>query len=201
MSWLYERLDQLNGLRPFVEIAHSLLYPIPPDDRDDVEQEIIIMLKRVTDKRGDVSKAYLWGVARNVVRIYWWKRYRESRRLRCLIDGGGKAELVWRDGDNDARMDAIAVLATLPPRLVEIGYKRMNSEQLSDADECYWAKYKAKLDCRKRGDQLSERERRRIVRLRNQGLPVQRIAKHMGRGRQTIDRCLVDAALKKSCPT
>jgi len=200
MSWLYERLDQLGELRPFVEIAHTLLYGIPPDDRDDVEQEIILMLKRVTDKRGDVSRAYLWGVARNVVRIYWWKRYRDAGRLRHLMASNTKEDLVWRDGDNGARLDAIAILATLPPRLVEIGYKRLNGEELNDADESYWMKYKAKLDCRKRGDQLSEMERRRIVRLHNHGLPVIKIAKIMGRGRQTIDRCLVDAGLKEVLP-
>ena len=68
MSWLYERREQLDGLRPFVEIAHRLIYPVPHHDRDDVEQEIVITLKRVTDRRGEVGENYLWGAARNVVR-------------------------------------------------------------------------------------------------------------------------------------
>jgi len=206
MSWLYERRDQLDGLRPFVEIAHCLLYPIPYHDRDDVEQEIIITLKRVIDKHGEVAENYLWGAARNVVRLYWRKKYRQARRLRHLVESN-RGEMVaetWQfvsdDGDNEARLDAIAMLATLPKRLVEIGYKRLNGEELNTADEWYWMRHKRKLDCRKRGDQLSKWEKRRVAQLHNQGLSVYKIAKTMGRGRRTIDLCLVRAGLREAPP-
>jgi len=206
MSWLYERRDQLDGLRPFVEIAHCLLYPIPYHDRDDVEQEIIITLKRVIDKHGEVAENYLWGAARNVVRLYWRKKYRQARRLRHLVESN-RGEMVaetWQfvsdDGDNEARLDAIAMLATLPKRLVEIGYKRLNGEELNTADEWYWVRHKRKLDCQKRGDQLSEWEKRRVAQLHNQGLSVRKIAKTMGRGRRTIDLCLVRAGLREAPP-
>ena len=43
MSWLYDRRDQLDGLRPFVEIAYHVTYGIDPCDRDDVEQDIVIV--------------------------------------------------------------------------------------------------------------------------------------------------------------
>ena len=141
MSWLYERRNQLDGLRPFVEIAHRLIYTVPYHDRDDVEQEIVITLKHITDKRGEVGENYLWGAARNVVRPYWRKRYRQTRRLRHLMESN-RGEMVaetWRfvseDGDNEARLDAISILATLPKRLVEIGYRRLNGEELNTADE------------------------------------------------------------------
>ena len=61
MSWLYDRREQLDGLRPFVEIAYRLTYPIPYHDRDDVEQEIVITLKQVSDRHGEAEKNYLWG--------------------------------------------------------------------------------------------------------------------------------------------
>jgi len=206
MSWLYERRDQLDGLRLFVEIAHRLIYPVPLHDRDDVEQEIVITLKRVIDGRGEVGKAYLWGAARNVVRLYWRRRYRQARRVRHLFENN-RGEMVaetWKfvsdDGDNEARLDAIATLATLPKRLVEIGYKRLNGEELDTADEWYWMRHKRKLDCRKRGDQLSDWEKKRVVRLHNEGLSVSKIAKTMGRGRRTIDLCLVRAGLKEAPP-
>ncbi len=206
MSWLYERRDQLDGLRPFVEIAHHLIFPVPYHDRDDVEQEIVITLKRVTDKHSEVGENYLWGAARNVVRLYWRKRYRQARRFRRLYEGN-RGEMVaedWAfvsdDGDSAARLDAIATLATLPKRLVEIGYKRLNGEELNTADEWYWMRHKAKLDCRKRGDQLSEWEKRRVTQLHNQGLSVSKIAKTMGRGRRTIDLCLVRAGLREAPP-
>ena len=206
MSWLYEHRDQLDGLRPFVEIAHRLIYPVPYHDKDDVEQEIVITLKRVTDRHGEVAENYLWGAARNVVRLYWRKRYRQAKRLRHLMESN-RGEMVaetWQfvsdDGDYEARLDAIATLATLPKRLVEIGYKRLNGEKLNTADEWYWMRHKVKLDCRKRGDQLSEWEKRRVAQLRKEGLSVSKIAKTMGRGRRTIDLCLVKAGLREAPP-
>jgi DNA-directed RNA polymerase specialized sigma24 family protein len=206
MSWLYERRDQLDGLRPFVEIAHRLIYPVPYHDRDDVEQEIVITLKRIIDKRGEVAENYLWGAARNVVRLYWRKRYRQARKLRHLMESN-RGEMVaetWQfvydDGDNEARLDALATLATLPKRLVEIGYKRLNGEELNTADEWYWMRNKAKLGCRKRSDQLSDWEKRRVAQLHKEGLSVSKIAKTMGRGRRTIDLCLVKAGLRKAPP-
>ena len=206
MSWLYERREQLDGLRPFVEIAHRLIYPVPYQDRDDVEQEIVITLKGITERHGDVAETYLWGAARNVVRLYWRKRYRHERRLRYLVEGNrgemvaGKWTFVSDDGDSEARMDAKATLAILPKRLVEIGYKRLNGEELNTADEWYWMRHKAKLNCRKRGDQLSEWEKRRVAQLHNQGLSVSKIAKTLGRGRRTIDLCLVRAGLREAPP-
>jgi len=206
MSWLYERRDQLDGLRPFVEIAHRLIYPVPYHDRDDVEQEIVITLKRISDRRGEVAENYLWGAASNVVRLYWRKRYRQARRLRHLMESN-RGEMVaetWQfvseGGDNEARLDAIATLATLPKRLVEIGYKRLNGEELNTADEWYWMRHKAKLDCRKHGDQLSEWEKRRVAQLHKEGLSVSKIARTMGRGRRTIDLCLVRAGLREAPP-
>jgi DNA-directed RNA polymerase specialized sigma24 family protein len=206
MSWLYNRREQLDGLRPFVEIAHYLTYPIPYHDRDDVEQEIVITLKQVSDRHGEVEDNYLWGAARNVIKHYWRKRYRQVRRL-CYFYPSNRGEMIagqWtfvsEDGDTDARLDAIATLATLPQRLVEIGYKRLNGERLSEADELYWMRHKEKLDCRKRGDQLSDWEKRRVAQLHKEGLSVSRIAKTLGRGRKTIDLYLVKAGLREAPP-
>jgi DNA-directed RNA polymerase specialized sigma24 family protein len=206
MSWLYDRRDQLDGLRPFVEIAHRLIYPVPYHDRDDVEQEIVITLKCIIDKHGEVADNYLWGAARNVVRLYWRKRYRQTRRLHHLMESN-RGEMVaetWKfvseDGNNEARLDAISIIATLPKRLVEIGYKRLNGEELNTADEWYWMRNKAKLDCRKRGDQLSDWEKRRVAQLHKEGLSVSKIAKTLGRGRRTIDLCLVRAGLREAPP-
>ena len=206
MSWLYERRDHLDGLRPFVEIAHRLIFPIPLQDRDDVEQDIVITLKHVADRHGDVGKAYLWGVARNVVRRYWRKRYRQmGRSLRLYESSRGEMiadgrTFVSDDGDGDARLDAIDTLATLPQRLVEIGYKRLNGDELNTADEWYWMRHKAKLGCHKRGDQLSDWEKRRMVQLHNQGLSVSKIARTMGRSRKAVDLCLVKAGARQAPP-
>jgi DNA-directed RNA polymerase specialized sigma24 family protein len=205
MSWLYERRDQLDGLRHLVEIAYPFRLHVKPEDRDDIEQEIIITLIKVSRKHnGDASAKLLKFCARCVVNRYWRKKYRERNRSRRLYESN-RGEIVaedWKfvsdDEDSDARLDAIATLATLPQRLVEIGYKRLNGERLSEADEWYWMRHKAKLGCRKRGDQLSDWEKRRVVQLHNQGLSVSKIARTIGRSRKSIDLCLVKAGLREA---
>jgi DNA-directed RNA polymerase specialized sigma24 family protein len=190
-----------------VEIAYRLIYRIPRHDQDDVEQEIVIILKQVTERRGgDVGEDYLWGVARNVVRLYWRKRCRQAKRLLHFYPSNrgemvaGRWTFVSDDGDAAARMDAAVMLATLPQRLVEIGYKRLNGEELNTADECYWMRQKAKLNCRRRGDQLSDWEKRRVAKLHNEGYSVSKIALALGRGRKSIDLCLVKAGLREAPP-
>ena len=207
MSWLYEHREQLDGLRPFVEIAYPFRLHVKPADRDDIEQEIIITLIKVSRKHnGDTSPKLLKFCARCVVNRYWRRKYRERNRSYRLCESN-KGEMVaetWEfisnNGDSDARLDALATLATLPKRLVEIGYKRLNGERLSEADEWYWMRHKAKLDCRKRGDQLSDWERRRVAQFYSQGMSVSKIARTMSRGRRTIDLCLVKAGLREAPP-
>jgi hypothetical protein len=117
------------------------------------------------------------------------------KKLHFLYDDGKGVQadgewLVFNDRDGDARLDALATLATLPKRLIEIGYKRLNGERLNEADEWYWKSRKKKLDCRKNGDQLSDWEKRRILRLHDGGLSICKIAKAMGRSNLAIMRVL-----------
>ena len=185
MSWLYEHRDHLDGLRPFVEIAYHVTYGIAPCDRDDVEQDIVIALIRVSQKRKE--PAYLWGVAKKEVKRYWHRKlYREGKFRPFYQD----EDFASQDGDNDARLDALAVLATLPKRLVAIGYDRLNGKKLSVADQAYWVRYKAKLNCRRNGREVSDEERRRIVRLHNKGASIYAIMKATGRHRKTVSVCL-----------
>jgi hypothetical protein len=50
-SWLYDRREQLDGYKPFAHIAYTLRRHILPEDRDDMEMDIILKLKDVSDKR------------------------------------------------------------------------------------------------------------------------------------------------------
>ena len=192
MSWLYEHRDQLDGLRPFVEIAYHVTYNIPPSDRDDVEQDIVIALMRVSQRCSDTP--YLWGVARKEVKRYWSKKCYQATKFLHLYEDGNFAS---QNGDIDARLDALATLLTLPERLVEIGYDRLNGKELSVADQGYWVRHKAKLDYRKGGRQLSDWEKRRIVRLHGEGMSVYKIAKAMGRSTTTIRLYLFNAGLRR----
>jgi len=185
MSWLYDRRDQLDGLRPFVEIAYHVTYGIGPCDRDDVEQDIIIALILVSQKRKE--PAYLWGVAKKEVKRYWHRKlYRQGKFRPFYQDEMFASE----DGDNDARLDALAVLDALPKRLVAIGYDRLNSKKLNAADQRYWVRHKAKLDCRRNGREVSDEERKRIARLHDKGCSVYAIMKATGRHRHTVSQCL-----------
>ena len=76
MSWLYNNRYQLNGLCPLIEIAYwAVVSRIPPEDRDDVEQEIVISLMETIEKYGDRGKSYLKVVARSRIYQYLHKKY------------------------------------------------------------------------------------------------------------------------------
>ena len=121
------------------------------------------------------------------VKRYWCKKgYREGKFRPFYED----EDFASQGEDNDARLDALAVLATLPKRLVEIGYDRLNEKELNTADQQYWVRHKAKLDCRNNGRKVSDWERRRIAHLHNEGLSVYQITKATGRHRATVKLCL-----------
>lgn len=206
--WIYEHRDQLGEFQRLAEIAHSLTFEVPYDDKDDVGQDIVLeivkALKREAEEgNNNTGDNYLWGIGRNVVRQYWHKKYRDRKRL-CRLQEGDKGEIiakVWKfissDGDGDAHLDALAILNTLPPRLKEIGYKRLNKVSLTKAESWYWTKEKKKLNCRHHTNELSEWEKRRVAELHRKGLSVNAIAKTLGRSRNAVDMCLVKAGLRE----
>lgn len=185
MSWLYEHRDQLNGSRAFAEIAYRISYSVPPCDKDDVEQDIIVSLLRVSQRNANL--AYLWGVARNELRKYRFRKWYESRKF-CSFDD---CQVIVSQGVNsDARLDAIATLAALPKRLLRIGKDRLNGRKLSEKDYAYWRRHKAKLECRRNSKEISDREKRQILRLHDKGYSVYEIRKTTGRCYETIQRAI-----------
>lgn len=213
MSWLYEHRFQLDGLRPFIELAYKVTYGIPRSDQDDVEQNIVIELIKVS-KSGQTDPAYLQQVAYHQVAHYWKKFRFEQSKLRHFEETGKGEILVSReetgdfvssftsnDGDIDARLDARALLTTLPKRMIEIGEKRMNGEKLNSADNDYWIKHRKKLGMPKRLDRLSDSEKARIERLHKDGKSVCRIACIMGRSQRSVMLHLSRAGLRKIGPS
>ena len=200
MPWLYEHRHQFDGLQSFAEIAHWVIIRthIPLDDRDDVEQEIVISLMLTVEKYGNKGKKYLNAVARHRICDYFNRKYKEKRL--CYIHESDKGEMAggtWvflHDGDTDARLDAIVTLATLPERLIQIGYKILNGEKLSHADQHYrmrqMARLKPKPNCRRQANYLSDWEKRRILQLYREDICVHKIATTMGRSDKTVLRVL-----------
>ena len=87
-SWLYDRRDQLDGYKSFAHIAYTLRLHVLPEDRDDIEMDIILKLKTVSDKRnGEITPASLWFVGRCLIADYWKRKYRERRRSARIFEG------------------------------------------------------------------------------------------------------------------
>jgi len=200
MTWLYEHRYQLDGLQPLVEIAHwiTISYYIPPEDQEDVEQEIVISLMQTVEKYGNKGKNYLKAVARSRICEYLRRKYKQKRLYYIQeSDKGEKAGGTWvfvHDGDTDARLDAMATLATLPERLIQIGNKILDGEKLSEADESYWRRQKErlrpKLNCRRYANRLSDWEKRRILQLNSKGVSMCKIARTMERSNKAAMRVL-----------
>ena len=143
MSWLYNHIDQLDGYKLYAEIAYHFRPKVLPDDRDDIEMEIVLKLKAEADKQCQVTIGFLYAVAKNVVRNYWRKKYRERRRF-CHLYEGDNGEMIadgWKfvtpAPDIEGRLDAIATLNTLPKRMVKAGVTRAEGGKLNNADKLY----------------------------------------------------------------
>jgi len=204
MSWLYQRIDQLDGYKLYAEIAHRFRTKVLPEDRDDIEMDIILKLKKEADRHIIVTPAFLTVCARNLVADYWRKKYRERRRF-CRLDEGDKGELIdgkWKlvteAPDIGARLDARAMLKTLPKRMVEAGIKRAEGEKLGNADKLYLCRQRRRLS---RYNWTSDEEMEQMRRLYvDEGFSVIEIARIIGKGRATVQRHLSKLGVKPNSP-
>ena len=194
MSWLYNHREQLDGYQLYAEIAYRFRPKVLPDDRDDIEMEIALKLKAEADKHTEVTPGFLYTVARNIVRTYWRKKYRERRRF-CRLCEGDKGEmiadreiLVTPAPDIDGRLDAIATLNTLPERMVKTGAIRAEGGKLNNADKLYLCRQ------RHRQSKYNHSDAEKIERMRqlyvDEGLPCAEVAKIVEKSRSAVQRQL-----------
>ena len=194
MSWLYDHREQLDGYKLYAEIAYHFRPKVLPDDRDDIEMEIVLKLKAEADKQDQVTLGFLYAVARNVVRNYWRKKYRERRRF-CRLCEGDKGEmiadreiLVTPVPDIDGRLDAIATLNTLPERMVKTGAIRAEGGKLNNADKLYLCRQ------RHRQSKYNHSDAEKIERMRqlyiDEGLPCAKVAEIVEKSRSAVQRQL-----------
>jgi hypothetical protein len=194
MSWLYNHREQLDGYQLYAEIAYRFRPKVLPDDRDDIEMEILLELKAAADRHTEVTLSFLYAVARNVVRTYWRKKYRERRRF-CRLYEGDKGEMIadkWKfvtpAPDIDSRLDAIATLNTLPERMVKAGVTRAEGGKLNNADKLYLCRQ------RHRQSKYNWADADKIERMRqlyvDEGLPCVKVAKIVEKSRATVQRQL-----------
>ena len=194
MSWLYNHIDQLDGYQLYAEIAYRFRPKVLPDDRDDIEMEIILALKTEADRHTEVTLGFLYTVARNTVRNYWRKKYRERRRF-CRLYEGDKGEMIadkWKfvtpAPDIEGRLDAIATLNTLPKRMVKAGVTRAEGGKLNNADKLYLCRQ------RHRQSKYNWTDAEKIERMRqlyvDEGLPCAKVAEIVEKSRVTVQRQL-----------
>jgi len=190
MSWLYDHRDQLDGYQLYAEIAYRFRPKVLPDDRDDIEVEIVLKLKTEVDKKDQVTLGFLYAVARNIVRTYWRKKYRERRRFYRLCEGdkglmiAGSWKLVSYDPDIEARLDARTKLKALPKRMVKTGLKIADGERLDNADKLYLCRQ------RHRQSKYNWADAAKIERMRqlyiDEGLNCTEVAKIVSKGRTSV---------------
>ncbi len=194
MSWLYNHREQLDGYQLYAEIAYRFRPKVLPDDRDDIEMEIVLKLKAEVDRHTEVTLGFLYAVARNIVRNYWRKKYRERRRF-CRLYEGDKGEMIadkWKfvtpAPDIEGRLDAIATLNTLPKRMVKAGVTRAEGGKLNNADKLYLCRQ------RHRQSKYNWTDAEKIERMRqlyvDEGLPCAKVAEIVEKSRVTVQRQL-----------
>jgi hypothetical protein len=195
-SWLYDRQEQLDGYKAFARIAYTLRRHVLPEDRDDIEMDIILKLKTVSDKRnGEITPASLWFVGRCMIADYWKRKDRERRRSARIFEGkyGEMAshswEYIYHSSDTDNELDTRDILNALPERLRWIGELLVNGERLDTADKCYLSRQRAKL-MQDYNYHVGDTEAKRIKRLWERGLSRCKIAKILGRSHATISKYL-----------
>ncbi len=202
MSYLYEHREQLGENSHLAEIAYSVTFSIPPDDRDDVEQKIVVDLIEV--KKKVTNERYLWKAARHMVAGYWEHYYREKEISLHFRESsqGEVTEHKWQylrapDGI-DARLDAVAILSTLPPRLIAIGLKKLSGEPLTNADRLYQHKRRKKLKPNRPTGCISNEEKQRVIELNRKGLNNEEIIRSTGRAACSIRTVLKEAGLRSA---
>ncbi len=199
MSYLYEHREQLGNNKRLAEIAYSVTFSIPPEDRDDVEQKIVVDLIEV--KKKATTEHYLWKAARHMVACYWEHYYREKERSLHFRESnrGEVTEVDWHylsvSDDTDARLDAVAILSTLPPRLIEIGLKKLNGEPLTNAEVLYRQKRRNKLKPNRPTGCISGEEKQRVIELNRKGLNNDEITRATGRSALSVRNVLKEAGL------
>jgi len=194
MSWLYDHREQLDGYQIYAEIAYRFRPKVLPDDRDDIEMEIVLGLKAVANKKDQVAIGFLYGVARNIVRTYWRKKYRERRRF-CRLCEGDKGEMladgrkiVSYDPDIPGRIDARALLKTLPARMVKTGIIRDGGGKLNNADKLYLCRQRHRISKYNHSDaEKIEWMRQLYV---DEGLNCTEVAKIVSKSRSTVQHQL-----------
>jgi hypothetical protein len=142
----------------YIEIAGKFQRKAKPEDRPDLQQNIIVKLANIESKYNGSGEHLTEGgmvrVASYTVMSYW----RDIMRLPriCSLnqtvadEDGNETEFYQTLADDNAMdveawIDAKSWLQQAPPRLVRIAYKKVNGFPLTTAESRYLYKQKQKI--------------------------------------------------------
>ena len=132
----------------YKEIAGYYRWKVPPEDRDDMVQTIVLEMAEAAARRDgqETPKAYLEAIAHNVVCDYWRHRKRPTLSLnRPTRDSGGLElhEVLPGDtGDYDPRLDAKFGLKACPLGVQRIAHKLETGDPLTRWEQLQLARFR-----------------------------------------------------------
>ena len=137
-------------------IAERFQRKVPYQERDDIQQEIILRLAEVDTKRngnGPLSEAGMMRTASFVIKEYW----RDLKRKPTILSlNNGKGDNDQNDHspefwetladdnaiDLESWLDANLWLHSCPKRLIEIAHKRVTGIVLNNKEKCYLSRFR-----------------------------------------------------------
>ncbi|MBI4330350.1 MAG: hypothetical protein HY673_03605 [Chloroflexi bacterium] len=143
-----------DGWKSYAEIARKFKWKVLPEDRDDMESDIILELKELKEKYGPkpLTVGGMMLAAKFLVRDYWRRKSREGQRFTSLnrvVEHQGKPQLSWADTISDARamdldawLDATSRLKALPPGVKKIACKLERGDPLTSGQEAYLRRFR-----------------------------------------------------------
>lgn len=138
----------------YTEVAQRLRYRAKPQDKDDLEHDIILSLAvaQRARKEEQLSVKDLFRIANYECQKYWrcFRRINRAISLNSFIDDtDGKRQLIDTLEDNsnvdlDAQLTAKMELVHYPKRLLQIGKKILLDQPLSNKEHQYLWRFRHK---------------------------------------------------------
>ena len=141
----------------YIRIADRFQHKVPHQEREDIQQEIILRLAEVDTKRngdGPLSEAGMIRTASYVIKEYWRDLKRKPTTLSLNKrdnDQNDHSPEYWETlaDDNaidlESWIDANIWLHSCPQRLIQIAQKRVEGISLSASERQYLSRYRPKV--------------------------------------------------------
>ncbi len=142
-----------DGWKTYAEIAHKFKWKVLPEDRDDIESDIILKLKELKEKYGPkpLTVGGMMLAAKFVVLDYWRRKGRANHRftsLNTVVEHEGEpielGDTIPDDKaiDLDEWLDTTNRLEACPPGVKRIALKLERNELLTSGEKTYLLRFR-----------------------------------------------------------